>query len=78
MYYFPTVHMECVITPCIECNQHFTTYVPETVCRLPNGGSVFNREPQELCPVCDPSAFGDFMNLDLFPELPPWSWFILW
>ena len=71
MYYFSTVHTECVITPCIECNQPFRTYVPETICRLPDGGSVFYREPQDLCPVCDPSGFGEFMNHDLFPELAP-------
>ena len=43
--------------------------MPETLCKLPDGGSVFYSDPQVLCPLCDPNGFGEFMNKDLFPEL---------
>ena len=43
--------------------------MPETICMLPDGGSVFYRDPQLLCPLCDPQCYGTFMNEDLFPEL---------
>ena len=36
---------------------------------LPDGGSVYYREPQTKCPLCDDSGYGGFMNEDLFPEL---------
>ena len=66
-----TVHTECIITPCTGCQQPFRTYVPVTICRLPDGGSVFYREAQTQCPLCDPNGFGTFWNMDLFPELQP-------
>ena len=69
--YNHTVHTECIITPCTECQQPFRTYVPDTICRLPDGGSVFYREAQTQCPLCDSSGFGTFWNMDLFPELQP-------
>ena len=53
----------------MECKRPFRTYVPETICTLPDGGSVFYRDPQPLCPLCDKEGFGSFMNQDLFPEL---------
>jgi len=43
--------------------------VPDTICELPGGGSVFYRDPQLLCPMCDPEGYGAFMNTDLFPQL---------
>ena len=69
--YNHTVHTECIITPCTGCQQPFRTYVPDTICRLPDGGSVFYREAQTQCPFCDPSGFGTFWNMDLFPVLQP-------
>ena len=64
-----SVHTECVISSCAECNRKFRTYVPETVCVLPDGSSVFYRDAQMLCPLCDPNGFREFINQDLFPEI---------
>ena len=64
---FPSVETETVVTDCSMCGKHFRTYVPETICNLPDGGSVFYSEPQTMCPLCDT------MNHDLFPELRPGS-----
>ena len=66
-----TVHTDCVIKACADCSRSFRTYVPDTMCTLPDGGSVFYRDPQLLCPLCDPESYGTFMNKDLFPELVP-------
>ena len=52
-----------------ECERPFRMYVPNTDCRLPDGGSVYYRDLQTMCPLCDPCGYGDFMNEDLFPEL---------
>ena len=65
------VYTESVIKTCAGCVREFRTYVPETVCMLPDGGSVFYQDPQLLCPICDPEGYGAFMNRDLFPELTP-------
>ena len=43
--------------------------MPNTICTLPGGDSVFYRDPQVLCPLCDQNDFGEFMNKDLFPEI---------
>ena len=51
------------------CGQPFCTYVPDTMCALPDGGVVFYPEAQTTCPLCDDGMFGLFMNKDLFPEL---------
>ena len=64
-----TVHMECIITPFTGCQQPFRTYVLNTICCLPDGGSVFYREAQTQCLLCDLSGF--IVPLDLFPELQP-------
>lgn len=71
VFLFVAVHTECIITPCTDCEQPFRTYVPNTICRLPDGGSVFYRDPQTLCPACDTTGFGTFWNLDLFPQFQP-------
>ena len=60
---------ECVIKICGVCQRPYRTYVANTECRLPDGGSVFYRDPQIMCPLCDPEGYGEFMNTDLFPEL---------
>ena len=62
---------QCVVTACIQCNQPYRTYVPGTICKLPDGGLVFYREPHVLCPLCDPEGYGTFMNGDLLPDLQP-------
>lgn len=70
LYYdISIVDTEPVISTCADCGQPYRTYVPDSICNLPNGGSVTYTEPQLLCPICDPSGFGVFMNEDLFPEL---------
>ena len=47
-----TVHTECITTPGTGCQQPFRTYIPDTICRLSDGGSVFYREAQTQCPLC--------------------------
>jgi len=66
-----TVRTDPVIKKCEDCGRPFRTYVPETYCELPGGGSVFYCDPQTKCPLCDDNGYGDFMNEDLFPELVP-------
>ena len=63
------VHTEPVVSTCVGCSRSFRTYVPDTICHLPGGGSVFYPSPQLKCPLCDETHFGAFMNGDLFPEL---------
>ena len=63
------LHFSAFIMMCIECERPFRMYVPNTDCRLPDGGSVYYRDLQTMCPLCDPCGYGDFMNEDLFPEL---------
>ena len=61
---------ECVINICGVYQRPYRTYnIANTECRLPDGGSVFYRDPQIMCPLCDPEGYGEFMNTDLFPEL---------
>lgn len=62
---------ETVFKECVDCGREFRTYVPETMCILPDGGSVFYNELQTKCPLCDTEGYGGFMNKDLFPELTP-------
>ena len=64
---------ECTIEKCIECGRDFRTYVPNSVCKLPDGNYVTYADLQLLCPLCDPNQYGSFMNADLFPELSA-SW----
>ena len=52
-----TFHMECIITPFTKCQQPFRTYVPNTICGLLDGGSVFYREAQTQCLLCDLRGF---------------------
>ena len=66
-----TVRTDPVIKKCEDCGRPFRTYVPETYCELPGGGSVFYCDPQTKCPLCNDNGYGDFMNEDLFPELVP-------
>ena len=63
------VYTEPVIEICHDCGRQFRTYVPDSFCKLPNGGCVSYCTPQLQCPLCDPTGYGDFMNKDLFPEL---------
>ena len=60
---------QAIIALCIECGRKYRTYVPDSICSLPNGGLVSYKEPQLKCPMCDEGGYGDFMNFDLFPEL---------
>ena len=63
-------HTETVIQKCVECSRDYRTYVPGTVCHLPDdSGVVTYQEPQTKCPACDENGYGMFMNEDLFPEL---------
>ena len=62
---------EAVVRECIDCQRKFRTYVPDTICSLPGGGSVTYPDPQLTCPLCDSKGWGAFMNYDLFPELIP-------
>lgn len=62
-------HTEAVIQLCDTCHRPYRTYVPDSICTLPDGLQVTYREPQTQCPVCDENSFGEFMNTDLFPEL---------
>ena len=66
-----TAQAETVLKECVDCGREFRTYVPETMCILPDGGSVFYNEPQTKCPLCDVEGYGGFMNKDLFTELTP-------
>ena len=65
------IETETVVSQCGDCGRDYRTYVPETICTLPDGGTVFYREAQTKCPLCDENSFGEFMNTDLFPELCP-------
>ena len=60
-----------MLKECNDCGGKFRTYVPETICYMPDGGSVYYIDPQMHCPLCDVNGFGGFMNVDLFPELKP-------
>ena len=62
------IHTETVIQSCEDCGKPFRTYVPDTICHLPDGGQVTYREPQNKCPDCDLSGYGLFINMDLFPQ----------
>lgn len=66
---FSAAHTQCVINNCTQCSRPFRTYVPGTTCELPDGNLVSYQEPQEHCPLCDTKGYGDFMNMDMFPEL---------
>lgn len=57
---------ECTIEKCMECGRDFRTYVPNSVCKLPDGNYATYADPQLLCPLCDPNQYGSFMNADLF------------
>ena len=63
------VHTEPVVSTCVQCSRSFRTYIPDTICHLPGGRSVFYPSPQLKCPLCDVTHFGAFMNGDHFPEL---------
>ena len=68
--FFPAlVETEPVIQQCIECSRNYRTYIPGTICNLPDGLSVFYPTAQTKCPLCDENSYGTFMNTDLFPEL---------
>ena len=41
----------------------------DTCCLMPDSSTQFHVEPQDLCPECDPDAYGLFLNEDLFPHL---------
>ena len=56
------------IVNCLDCNQKFRTYVPNTDCLLPDGNVVFYKEPQTLCPECTGGVFLS-INEDLFPHM---------
>ena len=58
-----------MIKVCVACQRPYRTYVPNTICTLPDRGSVFYKDPQIECPLCDPTGYGEFMNKDLFLEL---------
>ncbi len=64
------VYTKPVIQNCVDCSRCYRTYIPGTVCELPDGNGAFiYDEPQNTCPLCDERQYGDFMNYDLFPEL---------
>ena len=63
------VYTEPVMQQCTRCNRDYRTYIPDTICRLPDGGCTMYQDPQLTCPMCDPMGYGDFMNADIFPEL---------
>lgn len=58
-----------MISTCVDCGQPFRTYVPDSMCKLPDGLYVTYQDPQLQCPECDENRFGLFMNEDLFPHL---------
>ena len=58
-----------MIQSCRRCSRPYRTYVPDTICDLPDGGCVYYSDPQLFCPLCDDNRYGEFMNKDLFPEL---------
>ena len=43
---------------CCQCGREYHTYIPNTDCEMPDGTSVFYREPQHECPACDPMQWG--------------------
>lgn len=69
--YLPVAHTVSVIENCMECSRPFRTFVPDSICELPDGSCVSYKDPQFLCPLCDSKGYGGFMNTDLFPELNP-------
>ena len=53
----------------MECGGKFRTYIPDTHCLMPDGSTQLHVDPQDLCPECDPAAYGLFLNEDLYPHL---------
>ena len=45
---------------CVDCNQQFRTYVPNTDCLLPDGNLVYYKESQTLCQECS----GAFLSIN--------------
>ena len=58
-------HTTFVQERCEECHNEFRTYIPETLCKMPDGMDVFYADPQLLCPRCDINGFGYAWNDDM-------------
>lgn len=56
-----------VISMC-PCGRQFYSYIPDTLCTMPNGTIVYYQQPQVLCPLCDDYEWGWQFNVSLFPE----------
>ena len=56
------VYTEPVMQQCTMCNREYRTYIPNTICRLPDGGCTMYQDPQLTCPMCDPMEYGDFIR----------------
>ena len=59
---FLLVCTEAVIQKCIQCGRPFRTYVPNSMCYLPDGAIVTYSEPQLTCPLCDEKSFGIYIH----------------
>ena len=58
------IETEPVIQQCDECARDFRTYIPGTICNLPDGHSVFYADPQTINVLC-------VMSMPM-PDL--WTW----
>ena len=45
------VYTEPVMQQCTMCNREYRTYIPDTICRLPDGGCTMYQDPQLTCPI---------------------------
>ena len=56
---------DAIKQPCEQCGTEFFTFIPDTLCKMPDGTVVFYQDPQMECPNCDEAQFGWKWNKEI-------------